>query len=496
MPALLNTLYSKLAVVLTGLFLLVGLLFVGLTLFSTDMYQQEVTQQLNRDLAHHIVSKNFLIQGEQVNEDALKKIFDALMIINPGIEIYLLDPEGTILSFSAPPGKVKLKKVDLEPIKNSMVRDAKLPLWGDDPRNPDVKKVFSAAPISSEGRLQGYLYVILGGELYDSIAQRVQGSFIMKVSAWMIFAGVIFALITGLILFALLTGRLKRLDGAVDAFQKDGSLQSIDLPIERKEATADEIDRLGATFTQMAARIEDQLDQLRNTDMQRRELIAGISHDLRTPLATLRGYMETLLLKNDRLSGDERRSYLEIAIRHCERLSRLVGQLLELAKFESCQIHLTREPVNLGELVHDVVQKFRLTAEEKGIDIEITGETALPQVDADISLIERVLENLIENAIHFTPSGGTVCLDLGPEEEDVVVRVIDTGKGISPEVLPSIFERFYQSDRDNGNPSDHSGLGLAIARRILELHGKDIQVTSTKGIGTTFIFRLPIQSSV
>ena len=105
MPALLNTLYSKLAAVLTGLFLLVGLLFVGLTLFSTDMYQQEVTQRLNHDLAQHIVEKNFLFHDQQVNEDALKKVFDALMIINPGIEIYLLDPEGIILNFSAPPVK-------------------------------------------------------------------------------------------------------------------------------------------------------------------------------------------------------------------------------------------------------------------------------------------------------------------------------------------------------------------------------------------------------
>jgi len=496
MKALLSTLYSKLAAVLTGLFLVVGLLFVGLTLFSTDMYQQEVTQRLNRDLAQHIVEKNFLFHGQQVNEDALKKIFDALMIINPGIEIYLLDPEGIILNFSAPPGKVKLTRVDLVPVKKSLARDAMLPIRGDDPRNPTVKKVFSAARIANKDLLQGYLYVILGGELYDSIAQRLHGSFIVQLSAWMIFAGVVFALVTGLILFALLTGRLERLDIAVNAFQKAGTFRSIDLPIDRKEATADEIDRLGSTFTEMAARIEDQLDQLRNSDLQRRELIAGISHDLRTPLATLRGYIETLLLKDDRLSGDERRSYLEIAIRHCTRLSRLVRQLLELAKFESCQTSLAREPFNLGELVQDVVQKFSLKAEEKGIDITISGEMALSAVHADISLIERVLENLIENAIHFTPAGGTVRLALCRAGEDVTVQVIDSGKGILPEALPSIFERFYRSERDQSKSSEHSGLGLAIAKRILELHGQKIQVTSLKGTGTTFMFKLPIPPSI
>jgi signal transduction histidine kinase len=486
-----RSLYSKLAAVLTGLFCLVGLSFVVLTMFSTEMYQQEVNQKLNGELAEHIVKEKLLMQDRHINQDALKEVFHMLMVINPSIEVYLLDPEGNILAFSAVPGKVKRTRVSLGPIEKWFEANKTIPVFGDDPRDPEGEKVFTAARIPENGKLQGYLYVILGGEIYDNVVQKLKGSYILKLSAWMIFASLLFALITGLLLFASLTGRLKRLANVMDTYKKGETLNQTDLPVKRENNSADEIDRLGATFKQMAERIDTQIEELKNADASRRELIANISHDIRTPLATLQGYIETLLLKENSLTDTERRDYLETAITHCERLSRLVHKLLELAKLDSYELSAVHEPFNLSELAQDVVQKFQLTAREKKINISIKIEDEIPFVNADIGLIERVLENLLENAVRYTPEGGSICIALTPKNEDIAVQISDTGCGIPEEELPRIFNRFYQLDRSRKGESGHSGLGLSITKRILELHDRTIEVSSSLNSGTTFTFKLP-----
>ena len=494
MAKLFNSLYSKLSIVLTGLFFLVGIAFVVVTLFSTEMYQQEVNQKLNSQIAEHIVKEKLLMRDNRINKKALEEVFHMLMVINPSIEIYLIDTEGNILAFSADPGKVKRTRVSLGPIKEWLEKKATIPILGDDPRNPEGKKVFTAAPISENGKLQGYLYVILGGETYDSVVQKLKGSYILKLSTWMIVGSLFFALIAGLLLFASLTGRLKRLASVMDAFKKGEKLESNGHPLKTQKSSADEIDRLSATFRQMAERIEEQMQKLRESDLMRRDLIANVSHDLRTPLATLQGYIETLLLKEKSLTDEERRSHLEVAIRHCARLSNLVDHLFELAKLDSSEMGVKSEPFNLRELVQDVVQKFQLKAEEKHLDISIISDDEIPFVYADIGLIERVLENLIENALRYTPEGGSIRLELSPVNGEIAIRISDTGSGIPEEELPHIFNRFYQLDKSRRGEPGHSGLGLAITKRILELHDRAIEVNSTPKAGTTFTFRLPVHT--
>ena len=242
---------------------------------------------------------------------------------------------------------------------------------------------------------------------------------------------------------------------------------------------------------QLSDSVEELGEALQHVDVLRKEVIANVSHDLRTPLATLQGYIETLLMKQQDMTVEMRRHYLEIAIRHCERLSKLVSELLLLAKLDSQAIQLHREPINLGELVQDVFQEFQLKAREKQIRMETNAYEELPLADADIGLIERVLENLIENAIHYTEPGGSIRLDLAPDGEDISVQLRDTGRGIPEKELPHVFNRFYQLGKSRNGESEHSGLGLAIAKRILELHGRAIGVTSTPGVGTTFTFHLP-----
>ena len=195
-----KSLYSKLALVLLGLFFVVGALLVVVSVYSTEMYQQEVNQKLNRTLAELIVSQKIVMRNNLVNETGLKDVFSMLMVINPSIEVYLLDPQGKILSFSAEPGKVKRTRVSLGPITRFLQGTEAFPIFGDDPRSPEGKKIFTAARIPKQGRLEGYLYVILGGETYDTVIQKVQGSYILRLSLWVIFVSLLVAATAGLIM--------------------------------------------------------------------------------------------------------------------------------------------------------------------------------------------------------------------------------------------------------------------------------------------------------
>jgi signal transduction histidine kinase len=489
---MLRSLYSKLAMVLLGLFFLIGVSFIIISVYSTEKYQQEVNQKLNRELAGLIVAEKIIMQDNRINQEALEDIFHMLMVINPSIEIYLLDPEGKILAFSAEPGKVMRTRVSLDPIEKLILGQPSLPLLGDDPRDSEGMKIFTAAPIAPEGELEGYLYVILGGETYDSIIQKIQGSYILRLSIRVVTISLLVSLVAGLLIFAFLTRRLKRLTTVMDGYQSGKRLEAADLPKSSDDHSADEIDRLGSTFRQMTERINQQMEKLEKSDSMRRELVANVSHDLRTPLATLRGYMETLLMKDEGLSTGERRNYLKIAINHCERLSKLITDLFELAKLDSRDTVVHSEPFIISELVQDVVQKFELTAQEKKIAIVTNIGKELPFAYADIALIERVLENLLENAVRHTPEEGSVSIVMNHQSDHITVRISDTGHGIPEEELPKVFDRFYQLDSSRKAKTGHSGLGLAISRKIIDLHKGTIEVESRVGSGSAFTFTLPV----
>ncbi len=486
-----KTLYARLAAVLVLLLGVMAALYIALTLYSTRMYLQEVGQKFNRNLAENLVAGKDLIRAGRVNNDALQEIFHMYMVINPTIEIYLLDREGNIVAFSAPPGKVQRQQVSLEPVRRFLAGAPALPILGDDPRDASRRKVFSAAPIVSAEGTQGYLYVVLAGEEYESVAQLLESSYVLRLSAWAGTASLFFGLIAGLVLFNLLTRRLTRLSSAMVAFQ-DNSTDAPELFQAVDVESQDEVGRLGATFKQMANRIVAQLRALKQTDNLRRELVANVSHDLRTPIASLHGYLETLLLKENQLSQQQRRQYLEIALRHSAHLARLVAELFELAKLDAEDISLHREPCAIGELVQDVLLKFQLRAREADIDLQGNIPQELPLVLADIGLIERVLDNLIDNALRYTSAGGAVKVSLSARGTEIDVRISDTGCGIAAEEIPHLFDRFYRGQSSsNDSAGSGAGLGLAIAKRILDLHGTPIDIESERGVGTTFGFSLP-----
>ena len=486
---MIRTLYGKLSVALVAIVLAIAALYAVLTLFATRHHLQVTEQRLNRDLARDLVADRNLVEEGRINDSALKEMFHDYMTINPSIEIYLIDLEGYILSFSADPGIVKRKRVSLEPVHAFLAGDDAYPLLGDDPRSHDGQKAFSVTAVPSEEDPEGYLYVVLLGERVDSIAALLHTSFIARYSALALIVSVVVGSLAGLVVLRAMTRRLRRLTNHIDRFRA-GGFRTFEPFAAPGPGSDDEIAQLGRAYDEMAARIGEQLDALEKTDALRREMVAHVSHDLRTPLATLHGYIETLKLKDAELESAERERYLAVALDQSERLRRLVGDLFELAKLDAHEQTPVCEPVSLAELVNDIAQKFQLEARRNGATIEIDAGDGLPMVNADIALVERVLENLIDNALSHSPDGGAIRIPVAANGVSVRVTVSDSGPGIAPEHLPRVFDRFYQAGNAHRGTA-HSGLGLAIAKRIVELHGARLEVESTLGHGTAFSFQLP-----
>lgn len=487
---MLNSLYTKLVLVLFSLFVVIGGVFITAALYTAPMYQQEVSQQLNRDLAMYIVREHVLIEDGKVRHDNLQQLFQKAMIINPSLELYLLDEKGDVLAHSMPSEKVIQKHVSLTPINSFLSGAEKGLILGDNPASISQRNSFTAAPIDFDSKRQGYIYAILGSEKIDHITELLQRSLILKWSATAVLAALAFAFIAALILFFFLMRKLRALNQSMQQF-KDNDFQDeiefTDLDITPKKSSGDEIDNMTITFNEMAQHIQHQMKQLQETDSLRRELVANVSHDLRTPLASLNGYIETLLLKSAELSDEDKQSYLKIAFKNSKRLTTLVEELFELAKLDANEVKPNHESFSLAELSYDVSHKFHLRADAQHISLDIEVDADIPDVNADVGMIERVLDNLIDNSFKHTPKGGRIQLQLSNFKKTVSVAISDTGYGIDEEEIPHIFKRFYKkTDTQNG-----LGLGLAIAARIVELHGSQLSVDSVLHQGTTFQFSLP-----
>ena len=407
------------------------------------------------------------------------------MVINPHIEIYLLDSTGTILAYFADQAKkIKRDKVSLAPVHDFLNADRFASIVGDDPRNRDRQKPFSAASIRLKNNDPGYVYVILGGEQYDLASAGIKEQFLTSTIIKGLIIALVFTGILGLILFFLMTRRLRRVTDVVTGFG-DGNLER-----RLDDNSQDDFGRLAGAFNRMADTIAANIEQLKHADDLRRELIANISHDLRTPLASIQGYLETILMKKDEISGAELQRYMEISLRNSRYLNQLVSELFELSKLNAIHARPDKEPFSITDLVQDIALKFKSTADAKNIEVKCNFKPGIPLVTADIGMIERALSNLLDNAIRYAPLNAQVAVELARGDYHVRIKISDTGPGIADEDLPHLFLPYYRGKKTRTKDDQGTGLGLAITKRILELHDSDIFVTSELDKGTTFYFDL------
>lgn len=246
----------------------------------------------------------------------------------------------------------------------------------------------------------------------------------------------------------------------------------------------DEVGQLAVAFNRMSAELE-------NLEQSRRDLVANVSHELKTPIAAIRAHLENLL---DGVEQPDPHT-LQVMLSQTERLSRLIEQLLELSRLESGELPLQREDLPLAPLVMQVLSEIDVARSDSGVVVESELPEDLPAVDADRERVHQVLFNLLDNAVRFTPSGGAVTVSAQRQNGSVEVQVADTGVGIPPEHLPRLFERFYRADPARSREDGGTGIGLAIARSVVEAHGGHIRAESELGKGSIFTFDLPVASS-
>lgn len=478
--------YTKISTTFLVLVLALGVSFAYLGVSSSLMFVDETGQKVNKMLAEDMASHFQPYLMDSIEGDSIISVIKYLNGINPEIDIYLLGSNGMIKWFypSQDPGaEVQIARVNTKPL-DEFLSGKTLPIYGDDPLNAQAKKPFSVAPISIMGSKGCYLYVILSGQQFDEAAGMVQNSYILQNTFIGLGLILIVTLILGLIVFRLLTGRLRHVSETVKSFEQ-GQLER-----RVKVNSDDEVGLLGASFNQMADTLVANMDEIKQIDKLRRELVANVSHDLRSPLASIQGYLETILQKEPMIKPEERSKYYEIVLRNTKKLGTLIEELFELSKFDAKDVQPEMEQVSMAELAQDLVQQFKPLAEQKGITLKaVLSDEALNLVYADIALMERAISNLIDNALKHTPEGGIVSIISTNGKDNVSFTISDTGKGIAEENIQRIFDRFYQEDPSR-TVGAGAGLGLSIAQKILELHGSELSVKSGSGIGTSFSFVL------
>lgn len=413
------------------------------------------------------------------------------VLFSPDMGLYLLDKEGRVLA-SAGEGKIFWSnyRVNMDTVRQSLDQDSSAPIYGDDPDFQGKGSIVAARPIKINGQDRAWLYVAARAadistqmpELLRSYAIRTA----VKVGLLTLAIGVLLTMAT----LALLAKPISALTAVVERVKNSGFQQDLCNTVVPNCDRNDEIGRLGRSFSEMFQRLRLEMQRVTQADATRREMVASVSHDLRTPLTALIGQLETIRMKGDAMSPPDKEQFLGRALNNAQHLKRLTDSLAELAKLDNPEFSTQPEPIAIGELADDLVQRYSSRAQDAGVKLTIEYPDALPFTKVDAALIERALANLLDNALRVTPSGGEVRVRVVRNGHDLRLEVADTGPGVLPEDQPLVFDRFFQASRHRETRGS-SGLGLAIVKRVAELHGGSAGLHSEPGRGATFFIELP-----
>ncbi len=486
---LFGSLYWRISAAFFILLLVIGLAYLYITVNYSGMYIEEVNQRLNKNTAKNIVEHSKPFYNGTVIKPALEEMFNHVMAINPSLEVYLLDTTGKIIAWYPPDKKIVLQEINMAPVHQFIHDNGNEPIKGNDPLNPQSDKIFSASSLTMNGMLYAYIYVVLTGKEYTAASDFLFGSYLLKLSARSMLITLMATLLIGLIIIRIITNNYSKMIQVMQKFQQG------DLSARVKVRYTGDEKQLGDIFNEMADILTANIDKLKEVENLRRDLIANVSHDLRTPISIIRGYVETLQMKEEILTPEERRKYINTVSESAEKLEKLVNELFELSKLEANQVKPKKEPFIISELVSDISSKYHLLARTKNITIATVLSKDLPPVFADVSLIERVMQNLIDNALKFTPSGGEIIIKtFKSSEQDAEISVSDNGIGIPENERENIFARYYKANNFT-DLKNSTGLGLAIVKKILDLHHSSLELVSEVNAGSSFVFRLPLHQS-
>ena len=509
MPQGMNNLFTRLSIAFLLVLLSLGLVSIWIFHRSGNNYNLEFLQKENSQIARYMTEQAQLTENGQLNSDALDELSAHILMINPGIEVYLLDQRGTILEGGSFQPEQALDEIELAPIQRFIADSAVYPILGGDPRDAKVKRVFSAHPIYAENSIApnrsasasqqalGYLYIVLGNSNQKSVLDALYSSKSFRNSLLALLVALGIALLFGTSLMFALTRKLRSVVSLAKGYHlrlaNQAAATQTSLPLSSANNHGD-FEILENTYKRMAQRLSEQCKELKKSDQNRREFVAAISHDLRTPLTCQQNYIETLLVKWDNFDENKKVDFLTKAHRQGDRLEHLISQLFEISKLNSPDTKLNKENFSLLEFAYDCSQDLTLICEEKNLQIGVekfTHKPAKTNVYADIAMIQRVFENLLTNAIRHTEANGKVTIFVEHENQDKVrIRVHNEGSELSKEQITKLNSQKaigpgLESQRDGG-----SGLGLQIVHRILNLHDSKLEIKSSRQYGTEFSFVL------
>jgi signal transduction histidine kinase len=559
------TLSTRLSLVLVVTLTLLGGFSLWIAHHSARAYFLEFTQRLNAPIAMYMATNGNLVRNGQLDKAALAELADHVMMINPSVEVYILGVDGHVIAQAASANIIAQPQVRMAPVlefvrshreasgfssDSTVHTDGSITthrvLLGDNPLVPSRQTAFSAYPLKNGSQVIGYVYAILAGHTHQTLLNAVRSSYSVRNLLQMLAGVVALASAGGTLLFLLLTKRLRRVTQRVTNWRSlvdatgNATIPPITLyrgntgnssileterhPSQHTTNSADEIDELTHAFDAMLEQIRQQILTMADQDRIRRELVASISHDLRTPLTSLQGYLETVLLKHRQYDADIEYRYLSIAHKQGERLHKLVTELFELSRLDATGFSPEFERFSLVELAHDALQDVSVRAERRGIILAVApNHSSGHNLDAmaDIALVQRALENLLDNALRFTPSGGRICIAIRRViHERIMLSVFDTGLGMSAGVAARAFDPGFshlcsamkhppyersgtkrageavighadcQLADASSTEHTHAGLGLAIVSRIAALHDSHIDLKTAPGKGTRIAFTL------
>lgn len=484
-----RSLSGRAAVHYFSLVVLASIVVSGLFYFFWKTNLLKVEQSVHWDVAQELVRRieqhpNFAAADQAHRQEIILREFYYLAAVNPRIDPYLISSEGLILVSLY--SRYRLRPISVRPIERfTEIKGFPLkPIYGDNPLTDDPPKIlFSAAPIRLGEQVDAYLYLVTSGQRYWTAFQQftdiiaIVGTFILLLVVGIVSSGL------GHMVFLQLSTGLRSIIEVAEAYANGDFSKRIVLQSD------DELGAVAATMNSMAQRISESNEAQAQADAMRRELISNISHDMRHPVAIMHTALETVLARMETSPVAQQKEAIARALQSCKQLNGQLDELFTLAKLNSTDFTLRREQFSIAELAEEVLAVHRPRAFEADLELRAEYSDTLPEVTADIALIERVFTNLIANAIRHTPAGGSIVITLTEVGEQVHVCVADTGSGISPEHLPHIFERYFTQAREGALKG--SGLGLAIVKRIMDLHDATMTVDSLVGRGTSFSFHLP-----
>ena len=332
--------------------------------------------------------------------------------------------------------------------------------------------VFAAA-VENQGETIGALvYMSNAGQIYESLEDMQ-----MRITLWIVL--VAFAvLVMSLFVLRRITGPLAELNEGIQLMSRGDFSARVNVPGRNEFA------QLGNAFNNMSERLE-KLDQSRN------QFVSNASHELKTPLATMKIMLQSVQMGGDDMPAELRNEFLNDVDKEIDRLTGIVGDLLTLVNIDSGGMQLNRELFSLRDMVQDQYKRLLPLARERGIETECIARD-VAEVDGDLSKLSQVVYNVIDNAIKYTQRGGSVRVELTRSGRKAVVKIADTGIGIPESDLTHIFDRFYRVDKARSRETGGTGLGLSIVKQIVNLHDGDITVTSVENQGSTFTITLPL----